>query len=530
MTWAESKRMRRRLAGEENLVSPGTGARLRICLCFPNTYHVGMSNLGFQTLYHLLNSLPGVGCERAFLPDADSAVRGPLVSLESETPLGDFDVIAFSLSFDLDAVNLPRMLLLSGIPLFSGERSRGPLVIAGGILSTFNPEPLAELVDAFVIGEAEETVEPLAEILMSRDARDGKLAALAQLPGVYVPSLYEVRYQSNGTIERIEPRQHAPSSVNRLFIRTLDSRPCHSRLLTEETEFGGLFLVEVSRGCGRGCKFCAAGWCYRPLRHRSAEAVISTAQAGLEYRDTIGLIGAAVSDHPEIEKICGKILEAGGRISLASVRADSLTPSLIDALAASGTQTLTLAPEAGMERLREAIGKRLTDEQILSAARQAADAGIKRLRLYFMLGLPGEMEEDIEAIATLVDHVHQQGVSHITVSACGFVPKPQTPFEREAMAPRKLIKRRLDTLRRLLAGSGGIETAFESPNSSFLQAIVSRGDRRLGKVLARLAEISSPGNAAWQRALAAEGLCGEWYANRSRPPEEMLPWAHIISN
>ncbi|NIM05867.1 MAG: radical SAM protein, partial [Armatimonadetes bacterium] len=251
------------------------------------------------------------------------------------------------------------------------------------------------------------------------------------------------------------------------------------------------------------------------------------ARAGLEFRDTIGLIGAAVSDHPEIEKICHGVRDAGGKISLASIRADSLTPSLLEAALESGAKTLTLAPEAGTQRLRELIGKGLTEEDILNATSEAAKMGLKRLRLYFMVGLPGETDADIEAISGMVSKITEQGIGHITVSACGFTPKPGTPLEREAMAPRKVIRGRLDMLRRSLSPKRGVEIAFESPNSTFLQGIISRGDRRLGRVLARLMEITSVRLGNWQKALAAEGLSGEWFACRGRPAEEILPWGHI---
>lgn len=357
-----------------------------------------------------------------------------------------------------------------------------------------------------------------------------------------MPSLYEVKYNDDGTLAAFTPKAGAPEKITRLFVKKLEDFPCHSRLLTQETEFGGLFLVEVSRGCGRGCKFCVTGHTYRPLRHRSADQVIAAALAGLEFRPTIGLIGAAVSDHPDIEKICQEIIRAGGQISPASVRADSLTPMLLNALAASGARTLTIAPEAGSERLRSSLRKRLTDEQILAGVSAAVKAGLRRLRLYFMLGLPGETEEDIQAIATLIKNARRQGAAHVAASICAFVPKPQTLFEREAMASVKIIRQRMSLLKKLLAGERSIKLEFESPSTSLIQAVISRGDRRLGRALARLAEefvrdlAQSPQSAeiwpearlgAWRRALAAEGLLADWYAGRARSPQELLPWDFI---
>lgn len=529
MTWLDTERARSRVAAEENTVALGPGDRLRVCLCYPNTYFVGMSNLGFQTLYYLLNSLPGVRCERAFLPDDSARSAGPLVSLESQTPVGNFDVVAFSLSFDLDAVNVPRMLRWAGLPPLAAAREEGPLVIAGGILATFNPEPLAEIVDAFVIGEAEEIVAPLCEALTPQHtvSRAERLAALAELPGVYVPALYQVEYGAEGEIAAITPQGSAPPEVRRLFVRQLEAWPCHSRVLTQETEFGGLFLVETSRGCARGCKFCLAGHFYRPQRYRPAAQIIALARAGLRFRESIGLIGAAVSDHPEIERICRELRTAGAKVSLASLRADRVTPVLLETVVESGAQSIAFAPEAGTERLRQAIRKGLSEEQILAASRAAAGAGLKRLRLYFMVGLPGETAEDVAAISRLVKDVAAYGFAKVTVSAGGFIPKPRTAFEREAMAPRKVLRQRLEELRRELGATRRVEVSFESPNSSFLQGIISRGDRRLGKVLARLAAGPTAGFADWQRALAAEGLSGEWYANRERPEGEILPWERV---
>jgi len=487
-----------------------------------------MSNLGFQSLYHLFNALPGVRCERAFLPEVGE--KGPVVSLESETPLGDFDVAAFSLSFDLDAVNLSRMLHLSGLPIFRAERVGNPLILAGGILPTFNPEPLAEIVDAFVIGEGEEVVAPLAEALAEIAGtrhKSSALATLLELPGLYVPSYYASDYDGAGNFAGIRAQSPAPERIIRQYANNLDEWPCHSRMLTPETEFGNLFLLEISRGCGRGCSFCVAGRCYRPLRSRSLANLIPQAQMGLKYRDTIGLVGAAVSDYPEIEALSKEIRRAGGKVSFASLRADSLTPGILESFIAGGGRTLTLAPEAGSERLRAVINKNLQEAQILAAAKMAAEAGLKALRLYFMIGLPTETEADILAIAELVRKVQALGIPHITSSVGAFVPKPHTPFERESMLPQKIIRRRMELLKSALAGVKGLELNCERPSSSFLQAIISRGDRRLGKILAQLATLPSPRLSDWRGALGRASLVVESLAEASRGTQQGLPWDHI---
>jgi radical SAM superfamily enzyme YgiQ (UPF0313 family) len=422
------------------------------------------------------------------------------------------------------------MLHLSGLPIFSAERTGNPIILAGGILPTFNPEPLADIVDAFVIGEGEEIVAPLtaalAEIAGAKQARQAR-EILLPLPGVYVPAFYEARYDAAGNFAELIAQSPAPEKIDRQYVKKLDQWPCHSRVFTPETEFGNLFLLEISRGCGRGCSFCVAGRCYRPWRQRSRVDLVAQAKAGLQYRETIGLVGAAVSDYPEIETLSQEILRAGGKVSYASLRADSLTPAILESFIAGGGRTLTLAPEAGSERLRAAIHKNLREEQILAAAEIASQSGLKALRLYFMIGLPTETDEDILAIAELARRVRAQGIAHVTASVCAFVPKPHTPFEREGMLPQKLIRRRMDLLKSALAGEKGLQLNCERPSRSFLQGIISRGDRRLGKVLAPLATLASPRLRDWREALVGASLSGENYAESPRVTKGELPWSHI---
>ncbi len=487
----------RRANSEIGIVRKDHGGRLRVCLVYPNTYFVGMSSLGFQTVYHLLNSDERVVCERAFVPDqkdlADlQRTTSTLLSYESLTPIQQFDVIAFSVSYELDYVNIARVLRLAKLPVMRAERGEEhPLIIAGGAAVSLNPEPLADLVDLFVIGEAEEALGPLVETIVGEREKSHVIPACAAHDGVYVPAV--------------------PRPVERRHVSDLDAWPTHSRLLTPETEFAELFLVEVSRGCGRGCKFCATPSCYWPPRWRSAGAVLASAREGLEHRDAIGLVGAAVSDHPEIDEIARRTVGLGARLSVSSLRADSVSQALIDALARSGARSITLASEAGSERLREAIGKGITDEQMLDALRRAGEAGIREAKLYFMVGLPGEGEEDVGAIVSLVRKcVQTADLSRVTVAAAAFVPKPDTPYEQEPMMPVRELSRRLRTIRDELRKEKHVRLALESANWAVVEGMLSRGDSRLGAVIAA-AEAKGGNLAAWREALREAGLTAEEY-------------------
>ena len=452
-----------------------------MCLVYPNTYRVGMSSLGFQTVYHLLNSDPAVMCERCFVPDKEdledlARAGGELLSYESQSPVQTFDVIAFSVSYELDYVNVPRILRLAKLPVRTGERGEHhPLVIAGGPITSINPEPLAMLIDWCVVGELEPAVEEVVTALIAsaRECRSGRGI------GTSVPM---------------------QSRIGGRYLQDLEAWPTHSRVLTPETEFGELFLVEVGRGCARRCKFCVTPACYWPLRFRSVGAVLESVRVGLEHRKAIGLIGAAVSDHPGIDEIATRIVGLGARLSVSSLRADSVSDALLKALARSGAKSLTLAPEAGSERLRATIGKPITDEQIVATLTRAARAGMREAKLYFMIGLPGEGEEEVAAIPALVRRcLRESGLARLTVAAGAFVPKPHTPYEHEPMLPVRELSRRLRFIREALRGERGVRLALESANWSHTEGTLARGGRVLGEAIIA-AEEGGGSLGAWRRA------------------------------
>jgi radical SAM superfamily enzyme YgiQ (UPF0313 family) len=525
------ERARRHLSRETGAIVKGRDDALRVALVYPNTYYVGMSNLGMHTVYHLLNARPDVACERAFMPDpgpefTDRAL--PLVTVEKQSTLDRFDVVGFSLSFELDYINLVDALRRARLPLLARDRThRHPLVIAGGPCAGFNPEPLADIVDAFVVGEAEPVVDRMAAALIDAEDRADAVQRLQALRGLYVPSAYQAEYSDDGPFARLTPSKGAPKSIRRGQVKDLDRWPTHSRVLTPDTEFGNMFLIEISRGCAHACRFCVASPCYRPFRHRSAKHILDVAAKHVEQRRTVGLLAAAVSDHPELNRIVRGLRDMKARISLSSIRADGASTTLVEALGASGARSITLAPEAGTERLRRRLRKGISEEQYMAAARLAAANGIRRLRLYFMVGLPGETDADVDAIPRLVHRLKRDaGMVHVTASVSAFVPKPQTAFEREPMAPVREIEGKLKTLRSALRVEPGVNMTAESANWSFIQAALARGDRRLGAVLARACE-DGGSLAAWRGAFAAERLDPAAFASRPRADDEPLPWSHI---
>jgi radical SAM superfamily enzyme YgiQ (UPF0313 family) len=542
MSWQQRRRLKQWLAEETGTVVKDWGGKVPIALAYPNRYFVGMSNLGFQTVYHLLNQQTHIVCERVFLPEpgdlaAAGAGPGPL-SVESQRPLRDFRLIAFSVAFENDYVNLVHLLRLGKVTLYSSHRQRHePLVVAGGIATFLNPEPLAPFVDLFLLGEAEtllrEFVTLWEEGYAAAYSREDLLCHIAErVSGAYVPSLYRPEYHSDGTLSTFEPLTSIARSVSLRFAALEREQPATTRISTPHTEFANTVLLEIGRGCAGGCRFCAAGFVYRPVRYHPGEALVRPFTEGAWAGGKIGLLSAAVSDHPDIDNICLQLRRAGARLTVSSLRADSLTPGMLGALCDSGLQTVAIAPEAGSERLRRVSNKNLSEEQILEAVAAVAAAGIPNLRLYFMIGLPTETETDVDAIVHLVKRIkHQQltaarargRLGTLTLSVNSFVPKPSTPFQWVPFSELALLKRRLKKLKRALGSVANVRVHADVPRWAYIEALLCRGDRRLAPLIA--AVVDNGGN--WPKALKSINVNPDFYVSRERRWEELFPWDFI---
>ena len=525
-------------------VKPHAG-RLRVALAFPNTYFVGMSNLGLQTVYRLFNAREDVVCERVFLPPKQELKamgdrRLPLVTLESQTPVNDFDVFAFSVSFEWDYTNVLTMLGLANIPVYAKDRTaRHPLIVVGGAVTFVNPEPLALFADVIAAGEGEVLVPALADALQSGEAnRDEALRALTVQRGFYIPSFYDVRYaepadaDETAHIIAVEPKPGtgAPPIVRKAAVRTTEALdPPATTIFTPDTEFGSRFLVEVVRGCANLCRFCWAGYNYLPVRAFPAERILALAEAAKPYSSKAGLVSIALCDHPKIDEILDGLAGMGYSISPASLRLDDLTPGIVRRLKASGERSLTIAPETGSDRLRRVINKTMTNDEILAAADMIFSEGIENLKLYFMIGLPTETDEDLQAIRDLTLQLHERMLTHarergrigrIIASVNPLVPKPGTAFQWLPMERPDVIDRKIRRMRELTAGVDNVYFNIKSERHSFYQALLSLGDRRVAPAIVEAER--NGGN--WRAAVAETGVDAEFFVFRDRQADPVLPW------
>lgn len=523
---------------EDSRVTVNPHAGQKIAIVYPNTYFVGMSNLGLHIIYEEINLRNDSVCERIFLPEkkeleAYDKTKTPLMSVETQRPMHQFDVVAFDVTFEMDYFHIPLMLRHGRVPIMGKDRTEfDPIVIAGGPCATFNPEPFADFIDAFIIGEGEGLVSHVLDII-----RDGKmegldrhaiLRQLADISGVYVPSLYVPIYSEDGEFKGYDIAEGVPKTIKRHFEMLTSGG--ETVVATNYTEFGAMYIIEVARGCGRHCRFCMAGYCFRVPRVRPLDILKEGVERAEKLGKKVGLMGAAISDYPEVDELVNYIRSKDMRYSCASLRADSLTQAVVDGLADSGQKTITIAPETGSERLRRVINKGISEEHLQNAATLSAKSGIQHMRLYIMIGLPTETDEDIEAIVGLAErtqaHMEKVGCKgRLTLSINPFIPKPFTPFQWMAMDNQKAVEKKLQYIKKALQKNRRIEVLVESPKEAYIQGVLARGDRRLGAVIAACA--ADRGSKSFKSEMKAAGLDMDNMNYRERSFDEFLPWSHL---
>ncbi|MBN1352850.1 radical SAM protein [candidate division KSB1 bacterium] len=498
------------LRSEQNRVTCNPGANYRIALVYPNRYAIAVANLGFQEVYRLFNAEAAFSCERSF------AYEPPFnhfpLTLETQRELNTFDIIAFSLSFELDELNLAQLLHNAKIPIMRSERDENsPLIIAGGIVASLNPAPLTNIVDVFLLGEAEVTIPQFCTKITAH--RPGELRSekclqdLAELDFCFVPGFTS----THAIIQKA-------SVTGKAF------EPVCSSIISPHSHFQNMFCVEVGRACGRGCRFCAAGHACRPIRFHPPENVIAAVRNNPFQAKKIGLIGAALSDYPRLDHVCSTLIDEGYTLGLSSFRMDVITPKFLSHLENANVRSITLAPEAGSERMRKLIHKNLSDEQIYQAIEYLAYSAISNIKLYFMIGLPFENSDDIEAIAKMVQKISSKLTGReINVSINAFIPKPFTPFQWAPMDRANSIKRKRNSLYSRLRKIKGVTVSQKSLRSEIMQAVLSLGDSRLGAALAR----NTAGSANWQTILKQSGIDLDQVIHQTRQYEDKLPWDFI---
>ena len=495
--------------------------------CFPATSMIGMCSLGYLHLFRLFDENPNISPERIFT-DTDR----PLQNIK------DVEIMGFSVSFEFDFQGIFSILKKYNVPLRAKDRNENhPLIFGGGPVLTGNPEPFADFFDIIIIGEGEEVLNEIMNAYKEvRDlSKKEQLIHLSKIEGVYIPSFYDIEYNSDDTIKSIKQNtKDAPKKINKRHIKNLN-KSLYTPILTEKSVFPGMFLIEIARGCPKKCRFCMASYLTLPARYPVYESVIKIINKGLEYSSKIGLLGALITEHPDFEKICDYILELKKekefKISVSSLRIDTITPLIVKTLVECGQKQATIAVEAGSERLRKVIGKKLTEEDIFRGVKIARENGLTGLKVYGMIGLPSETQEDIEELANLMKKIKKENKGfNLTLSVSSFVPKAQTPFQQEERPDEKIINTRSNYLRKEL-NKNKVLFKPTSVKWDYIQAIISRGDRRLSYVLEKVHELGGT-IGSWTKAykeISEEHTLPnfDWYANRKRDFSELLPWELI---
>lgn len=523
------------------IIKPFEG-RITVALVYPNLYKIGMSNLGFQKIYSLLNKEEHVVCERVFLPEKEDIDllkknRLPLFSLESGTPVEQFDIAAFSITFELDYLNILHILDLAHIPFKTKDRQFNyPVIAAGGICPTFNPEPIADFIDIIVIGEGEavlpEFIAAYSDSLNRKEHRKNFFDRIAKIRGIYIPSAYRIEYKKNGIVKKILPDTGYPSVIAKAFPDILDDSPTASNIITPDTIFSDMYLIEVERGCPMGCNFCAGGHIYRPQRAYSLECIIDQIKSGMKLTDKIGLVGMALCNYTRLNELCAYCEDSGANVSISSLRMDMASDNLLRLLAASGHKTITFAPETGSERLRKLINKNISNDQIMEAIKKALMHNILNIKLYFLIGLPGEDDNDIEAIIYMAHEIKnimlqiakkKHRIGRIILSITPFIPKPFTPFQLSVMEDTGSLKQKIKRIRSALKNVSNIKIIYDSAKWPHIQGVLSMGSRRIGELLLKTYDL----NGDWHAAFKELNIDYGFYIYRNKEKDEILPWSHI---
>ncbi len=512
------------LLKERGTVYKDPGGKVNICLVYPNTYHVGMSNLGFQGIYTLLNERADILCERAFLPDdedMDEYIRTntELFSLESRRPLNRFDIVAFSVSFENDYPNILRILKLSNIPFRSSERKAShPLLIMGGVCAFFNPEPLSDFFDVCFIGEAEEMLPEFIEAYKKSTTREELYRKAMGIDGIYVPMLYQVKYSEDGKIAYRKAIESAPETIKRRYVKDISEYNFKPSIITQKTEFSEMYLIEAMRGCPWRCRFCVAGHIYNPPRMKDVSILKEEIKEALSFTKKVGLIGPSLTDYPHAKDV---LSIEGVDFSITSLRASPKSAELVGLM--KRHKSVSIAPEAGTERMRKVVNKKITEDDIIETSRLIFTEGIENLRLYFMVGLPTEADKDIEGIVDITKKI--RGLSskgNISLSVSTFVPKPFTPFQWHPMERMDVVKEKLKTIKKSLIPIKGVRVFHDVPKYAYMQGLFSMGDRRVSKALEAMLKIHD-----WRKACIDSGINSDFYMLRQKDFHDILPWDFI---